>query len=497
VAGPLDQVNALLAQGRADEALAVTTPLAARADASVSILGTHAAALKALKRTEEALPFNERAAAAFPQSAVAWHNLAATLGDLGRGDEARAAAEAAFRLGLDGAPTWTVFARALVATGELDAAEAAYRETLRRAPADPALAAELANLVWMRGGDLAAAQAVLDQAFHTGAPPSPLLREKARLFEAAGDPDQGARLLALAVARMPDDLPLVLSAAQAAVETGRPAEAERFLGMALAAAPDRPDVINQATIVHLAAGRPEAALAAVRRGLELYPENQSLWGWAASAARAAGDPLYGELCAYDEMVAAYDLETPAGWTSLAAYLADLAAALSKLHRFARHPFQQSLRHGSQTMQPLLGSPEPAIRAFFAAIDAPIRAHMERLGRGPDPLRRRNTGRYRIEGAWSVSLQPGGFHKDHFHPEGWLSSAFYVETPAAALETPDRQGWIRFGRPPIALSPDLAPAHYVRPKPGRLVLFPSYMWHGTEPFTTDERRMTVAFDVVPT
>jgi hypothetical protein len=23
-----------------------------------------------------------------------------------------------------------------------------------------------------------------------------------------------------------------------------------------------------------------------------------------------------------------------------------------------------------------------------------------------------------------------------------------------------------------------------------------MWHGTEPFTTDESRMTIAFDVVP-
>jgi hypothetical protein len=29
-----------------------------------------------------------------------------------------------------------------------------------------------------------------------------------------------------------------------------------------------------------------------------------------------------------------------------------------------------------------------------------------------------------------------------------------------------------------------------------VLFPSYMWHGTTPFTTDETRMTVAFDLVP-
>ena len=34
---------------------------------------------------------------------------------------------------------------------------------------------------------------------------------------------------------------------------------------------------------------------------------------------------------------------------------------------------------------------------------------------------------------------------------------------------------------------------IEPKPGRLVLFPSTMWHGTEPFAAGER-LTVAFDV---
>ncbi|HYF24092.1 MAG TPA: 2OG-Fe(II) oxygenase family protein, partial [Caulobacteraceae bacterium] len=145
---------------------------------------------------------------------------------------------------------------------------------------------------------------------------------------------------------------------------------------------------------------------------------------------------------------------------------------------------------------LTGSDDPAIKAFFKAIDAPIRRHIAGMGEGIDPTRSRKTGDYRIEGAWSVRLKPGGFHKDHFHPEGWLSSAFYVETPDSALDSAEKQGWIRFGQPPFRTEPSLPAEHFVRPKPGRLVLFPSYMWHGTVPFTTDETRMTVAFDVVP-
>ena len=42
-------------------------------------------------------------------------------------------------------------------------------------------------------------------------------------------------------------------------------------------------------------------------------------------------------------------------------------------------------------------------------------------------------------------------------------------------------------------PGLAPLQVIEPKPGRLVLFPSNMWHGTRPFPQGER-LTVAFDI---
>src|SRR5512138_1461528 len=80
----LDRARQLLAEGRAEAALAVTAPLAG-AFASAGALGQHAAALKALGRHEEALRWDREAVARFADSRIAWHNLAATLGDLGRG----------------------------------------------------------------------------------------------------------------------------------------------------------------------------------------------------------------------------------------------------------------------------------------------------------------------------------------------------------------------------------------------------------------------------
>jgi len=79
-----------------------------------------------------------------------------------------------------------------------------------------------------------------------------------------------------------------------------------------------------------------------------------------------------------------------------------------------------------------------------------------------------------------------------HPQGWLSSACYVET----VEGPAREGWIKFGQPGVRTLPALKAEHFVKPEPGMLVMFPSYMWHGTVPFSGDRSRLTLAFDLVP-
>ena len=118
----------------------------------------------------------------------------------------------------------------------------------------------------------------------------------------------------------------------------------------------------------------------------------------------------------------HPIDTPSGWSSLDDYLADLADGLAELHVTRTHPVGQSLRHGSQTNQALLRSQHPAVKAFPTAIDGPIRRYIASLGQGKDPVRSRIRRDYAIAGIWSVRLRPGGFHIDHVHPEGWLSSA---------------------------------------------------------------------------
>ncbi|MDB5424210.1 MAG: hypothetical protein JWQ29_1626, partial [Phenylobacterium sp.] len=181
----LDQAGALLAQGRPDQALAITAPLA-RDLVSTNALGLHAAVLKALGRREEALTWDRKAVARFAESAVAWHNLAATLGDLGRGAETKAAIGEAFARGLDAPQSWLVYARALVTVGEFDTAEKAYGEVLRREPLNAPVSSELAELVWTAWGRLDDALQILDAAGRRGAAGPPLALRRAGLLRAAG-----------------------------------------------------------------------------------------------------------------------------------------------------------------------------------------------------------------------------------------------------------------------------------------------------------------------
>ena len=188
------------------------------------------------------------------------------------------------------------------------------------------------------------------------------------------------------------------------------------------------------------------------------------------------------------------MDTPEGWASLEAFLPALAASLARLHRFQTHPLGQSVRGGSQTSESLIHSGDPVIRAFFQAIDGPIRRHIADLGEGDDPLRRRRKAGYAFSGIWSVRLAPRGYHANHVHQQGWLSSACYIALPDAIEHEHD--GWLKLGEPGVATVPPLAPEHFIKPAPGRLVLFPSYMWHGTEAFGGDDPRLSIAFDLVP-
>ncbi len=483
----------LLATGRPDEALAAVATLAAAPAADIHVLSAYALALKATGRLDEAIEVYRRAAANFPGSAVAEHNLAGALGDGEHFADSEQAVRRAFAKGLDAPQTWLVLARALVGLRRYDEAERAYFEVTRRQGDYVEALGELAQLIWMRTEDVGAAVAALDKAIAAYPNLQALRLKKAELLDYCGEPEAAYQAVADVVAR-PDAEPMMHVIAARLLMRTDPDRAERQASIAARRLPGDQVALSTLCEAHLARGDVAAALAIATALHERAPLDQHSLGLVATAWRLAGDPRYGSLCDYQNLVRTWRIDTPDGWSSLEAYLSDLTESLGRLHTLRTHPIGQSVRHGSQTSQSLTLSPDPVIQAFFKAIDGPIRRHIEALGPGGDPVRSRATGGYRFNGVWSIRLRPHGFHADHLHPSGWLSSACYIALPKA-VET-GREGWLQFGHPGIATRPALDPEHFVKPEPGLLALFPSYMWHGTIPFSGDQPRLTIAFDVVP-
>ena len=188
---------------------------------------------------------------------------------------------------------------------------------------------------------------------------------------------------------------------------------------------------------------------------------------------------------------------PEGFGSLDDFNAAFLDALEKWHEFRHHPLDQTLRHGSQTSRDLVTIDEPVFRAYFRALDEPIRAYMDAVGSSPShPLTSRNRHTYRIAGCWSVKLHGKGRHVNHVHPEGWISSAYYIAVPPDVDEEAGKAGWIKFGEPSFRTEPPTPAQKWVKPYAGLVVLFPSFLWHGTEPIGDDSIRVTAPFDVVP-
>lgn len=296
--------------------------------------------------------------------------------------------------------------------------------------------------------------------------------------------DAVARVTAAARRTLGASRTLDLIDAAALSERGEPAAAEQAYAALLPIAEPGWTVFRLRHLLRL--GRPEQAVREGEAAMRATP-SEDFWPLLSLAWRLTGDPRHAWLEGDPRLVSTHDLAVP---------LAPLAERLRTLHRLKERPLDQSVRGGTQTDGPLFARVDPEIRALRAAVVAAVRAHIDQLP-PPDPTHptlRHPRGRIRFAGSWSVRLTGGGRHVNHVHPAGWISSALYVALPGEDQKGEPRGGWLTLGEAD-EVGVSLPALRAVEPRPGRLVLFPSTMWHGTRPFATGER-LTVAFDIAP-
>lgn len=468
--------------GRLEEALAEIEALIAIRPADPRFHSTRGTLLRSTGRLTDAANAFDRAIALDPKRLVALHGRARVAIERGE-DHASERYRKALAVHPASRDLLLGYAEALEAEGRARDAIATLAETVRQNPAWAEGQSVLARMRWeagegraftcnleaavaeqkgspmlwsvlattLAGADLhsEAAQAAADGVTATGGDPRLRLME-AFLASEAGDLERADRLFA----SLPQDIPnRKFSEARHALRSGRYDQASQLLESA-----------RQET-----------------------PWDIAAWATTSLAWRLTGDPRAGWLNDQPGLVRALELELEPD------EIARIAERLRALHRTRTHPLHQSLRGGTQTRGRLFERTEPEIVLLADKIRGAVGRYWDGLpAADPDhPLLRHRTTHTVIEGSWSVRLTGGGFHVAHFHPLGIVSSAAYLVVPEAKSPM---EGWLEIGSSPAELSLPLEPLQLIEPVPGKLALFPSYMFHGTRPFA-DGERMTAAFDVV--
>ena len=280
------------------------------------------------------------------------------------------------------------------------------------------------------------------------------------------------------------------------VKLGRPDEAEAAFREAIARDPRYGDPYYDLGNLYLAQGRAGDAVAVFDACMAARGRDYHALAYQAHALAEAGRlDEAGRLLDFDTYVKTRTFEPPDGF-------ADMAAFNKALGRYIKtHPTLQGNvmstengRHTGELIKPPLGPME----GMVARIDEAVRWYKSELPDDPThPAVRWAPDRWRLT-AWGVVMHNRGHERPHIHPNGWLSGVFYLQLPSVIGDPARRpEGWLEFGRPTSHLNVSGGfDVRQYQPAYGQMFLFPSYYYHGTVPFRSDERRVCVAFDVEP-
>jgi tetratricopeptide (TPR) repeat protein len=384
------------------------------------------------------------------------------------------------------------FSRAEILTDlkRFDEALDVYEQILARDPVNAAAHEAFNHLLYCMGRDAEFLSS------YAQAPQTALLRHAhATFLSKAGRHAQALPLFEELLRENPDDKQAASGAASALSALGRHTAAQHLFEDTRARHPDDANLAVNMAAMLLRKNDPEQAAAVALKALALEPDNQMGLAMLGTAWQMADDARAHALHGYDRLIGTFDLEPPSGFSDMETFNAELCLYLNQVHPHAREYVNQSLRGGTQTPGRLFGAGHDLVDGLAQRIAEAVARYVHALPAGEThPFLRRRKAGFAYADSWSSRLAECGYHTNHVHPGGWISSCYYAEVPDAVADVATQAGWLKFGQPDFEGGP--SPQKALQPRPGMLVLFPSYLWHGTVPFHGPSPRTTIAFDAVP-
>ena len=242
------------------------------------------------------------------------------------------------------------------------------------------------------------------------------------------------------------------------------------------------------------------AEANLRRALALRPGLAVAQAHLAIVLQQLGRPEAARvLLDYPRLVRTRRIDRPTGWSSIEAFNDELARYVRGHPTLMDEPPGRSTVGGSVTLG-ILHADDPPISALRQFIGICVGEYLATTVKASSSIFAPAPSAWQLNG-WGVVLRAQDYQSSHFHPAAIVSGVYYVRIPEVVKRSGTGDaGCIRFGEPEAGTEPAAVAAGWqtlsVRPEDGLIVLFPSYFWHRTIPFESEEDRICVAFDVLP-
>lgn len=177
---------------------------------------------------------------------------------------------------------------------------------------------------------------------------------------------------------------------------------------------------------------------------------------------------------------------------------ELLAQLLKDINFAdvEKKMQGRLVNGVQSSGNLFKRQEASFRALGQLVEDAIERYRQTFSGEQCVFVKAFPKKTEFASSWYVRMRQGGHLTSHIHEEGWVSGALYLSLPTDKKH--EHEGSIELSThgDDYPKKHDNFPTKTVAPAVGDLVMFPSSVFHRTLPFSSDEERICIAFDLKP-
>jgi len=158
--------------------------------------------------------------------------------------------------------------------------------------------------------------------------------------------------------------------------------------------------------------------------------------------------------------------------------------------------QGRLYNGVQSAGNLLKRPEPVFQQLAKLVEDAVDRYRKNFAGADCEFIKSFPKKTVIASSWYVRMNQGGHLNSHIHEEGWISGAMYLSLPTNKSHEHEGSIEVSTHGDDYPKKHDNFQVQALAPEVGDFIMFPSSLFHRTIPFSSDEERICIAFDLKP-